>query len=838
MRLKLWIELILIFGLTNVLSAQLLIKGTVSDENNAPLPFATIYVQGTTNGTTANSEGSYQLRLPAGTYDIVAQHIGYTQSVKSISLTESNAQLNFHMQPEALMLQEVIIGAKDRDPAKRIIRNAIKKRKYYRDEALAFECDVYIKGLQRLDKRPKSLLGMTINIDTGIVYLSESISKLKFMQPDKLNETMISSKVSGQNNAFSYNMASDMLMNLYDNSFFVEGLSQRPLISPLANNAFFYYNYKLVGTFLENDRIINKIKLLPKRKTDPVFSGYIYIIEDSWRIHSVDVSLTDNNGIEFVDSLSFKQVFAPLEYDIWMPISQQYRFTLKVFGFEGSGHFTGIYSNYQVEPNYWQPPPSPAKTDTLPTAYQETPPQKPKVSFSKKDFSNALMVVEEDANEKDSIYWAEVRPIPLTQFERADYRLKDSIAVIKETKEYKDSIDIQRNQFKVSNLFLRGYTYVNSHKLLYLTYPTLLNALVYNSVEGAVANLEFQILKRKKAGFDYALKPGIRYGFANQKLQARVIGVKSINEKKRERLYGGIGRYIYQFNDQEPINSFSNSYFSLVWGNNYAKLYQKIFAYVGYQKEVTNGILIKGKLEYQDRASLSNHASFNFRDKTFTPNSPGNREIASTDFGRHQALIFGLESRFRIAQQYIDRPDRKILLDNKYPEFILEYKKGIDPFGLDVDYDFARIGMEYDLRLGLFGESEFSASHGRFLNNRQMYFPDFHHFNGSQVYITTPGLENAFQLLNYYRYSTQLSYIDAHWEHHFNEFIFNKIPYVRRLNLQAVGSINYLHTESIGQYFEFGIGVEHIFKVLRMDFYTSIRNGSYQSSGLRFGAGF
>ncbi len=840
MHLKLWINLALILGLVQSVLGQQLVSGKITNEQGNPLAFATVYVQGTTNGTTANSEGRYQLRLKQGTFQIIAQHIGYSQSVKPITIDQSTFNLDFQLNPEALMLQEVIIGAKDRDPAKRIIRNAIQKRKYYRDEALAFGCDVYIKGLQRLDKRPKSLLGITINIDTGIVYLSESISKLKFMQPDKINEKMISSKVSGQNSAFSYNMASDMLMNLYDNSFFVEGLSQRPLVSPIANNAFLYYNYRLAGTFLENNQIINKIELRPKRKTDPVFSGFIYIIEDSWRIHSVDVSLTGANGIEFVDSLAFKQVFAPVDYGIWMPISQRYTFKFKIFGFEGSGHFTGIYSNYEVEPNYWQPPISITPSESVPLSNEKVSEaiKKPKVSFKQEDFTNALMVVEEGSNERDSLYWAEVRPIPLTQFEVADYQLKDSIAFIKETKFYKDSVDIERNKFKISNAFLSGYMHHNSHKRLYITYPTLMNTLIYNSVEGAAANLEFQIMKRNKTSTDYIIKPDLRYGFANKTLQARILGIKSLNIKKRERVFGGVGRYIYQINEQEPINSFSNSYFTLVWGDNFAKFYQKTFANIGYQKEVLNGLLLSGQLDYTHRESLNNQVSFNLRGKDFTSNTPFNSEANTTGFTNHQALVVDIKARLRIKQQYIDRPDRKIILESKFPELTFQYKKGMDFLGFDVNYDFVNMGMDYKLRMGQIGESQLNANYGHFVNNRKMYFPDYHHFNGNQVYITTPGVKNAFQLLDYYRYSTQQRFIEGHWEHHFNEFIFNKIPYVKHLDLQAVSSINYLHTPSLGQYFEFGFGVEHIFKILRIDFYTSIRDGNFEASGFRLGAGF
>ena len=111
---------------------------------------------------------------------------------------------------------------------------------------------------------------------------------------------MISSKVSGSNQAFSFNRASDVKVNFYENMETWDGLSNRPFISPIADNALFYYNYKLVGTTVnENGETINKIQVTPRREYDPTFEGYIYIIEDSWRLYSVDLYMTKRANINF-----------------------------------------------------------------------------------------------------------------------------------------------------------------------------------------------------------------------------------------------------------------------------------------------------------------------------------------------------------------------------------------------------------------------------------------------------------------------------------------------------------------------------------------------------------
>ncbi|RED91737.1 DUF5686 and carboxypeptidase regulatory-like domain-containing protein [Marinoscillum furvescens] len=826
--------------------SQATVTGIITDSTGVPLPFATVYEQGTTNGTTSNANGIYTLNLSPGEHIIVAQYTGYQKKSTAVNVdtSSSDIKLDFRLLPETLVLQEVVISGDKKNLAKQIIRKAIKKRKYYANEVAAYTTEVYIKGLQRLDKRPKNLLGMTITIDTGIVYLSESISRIKYLHPDKINEKMISSKVSGNNNAFSYNQASEMLINLYDNSFYIEGLSERPFISPLANNAFLYYNYEFAGSIIEEDLYINKIKISPKRKTDPAFSGYIYIVDNSWRLHSVDVNLTRANGIEYLNSLNFNQVFAPVGHDIWMPISQRFTFEFDAFGFEGSGHFTAIYRNYDIVPNYYQPRKRKDETATKPKkkAPASPPPAQQQKNeaeaLTEKDFSNAVLTVEEGANERDSMYWAAVRPIPLTPLEVKDYQLKDSLREIKSTKAYKDSVDQTRNQFKFGNLFFSGYTHYNSYERRYLTLPTLLEGLQYNSVEGLVMNLEFGFQKRNEHHTNYRITPAVRYGFANKKVQARIEGFKLLNPKKRSFILGGIGRYTYQLNNDNPIPNETNTFFSILRGKNYAKYYQKSFAKAGYQTELINGMLITAAAGYEQRTPMTNHASYNLANRDFTPNTPTNAEIGNTAFDTHEALLASLRLELSFAQQYIDRPDRKIILKSPYPKLHLYFKKGFPLLGSDVNYNLLKAGSTYEFRIGSMGTSEISTWAGAFVGTKTMSFVDFEHFNGNRIYLSKLGGQNLFQLLDYYTYSTQDRFLEAHYEHHFNEFIFNKIPLIKRLNLQAVASANYLTTPTAGQYMELGFGIEHIFKFFRVDFFTSMQDGAHQRNGIRVGAGF
>jgi hypothetical protein len=57
---------------------QLSIKGTVTDQfTNQPLSFANIRVFSSNLGSAANIVGEYELKIPKGTYKLIASYIGY-----------------------------------------------------------------------------------------------------------------------------------------------------------------------------------------------------------------------------------------------------------------------------------------------------------------------------------------------------------------------------------------------------------------------------------------------------------------------------------------------------------------------------------------------------------------------------------------------------------------------------------------------------------------------------------------------------------------------------------------------------------------------------------------
>ena len=391
-----YLSILFIFFTTICFAQTFVVNGSVKDEENQPVPFATVFIKGTSIGTSANGNGQYTLKVKAGKYEINFSAVGFKSLIKSVDVN-SDTTLDAILPIEAYILKDVVVTNKGEDPAYAIIREAIRERKTHLKETPAYNCQVYIKGVTKLLKAPEKFLGTDIKkaaqesgLDsnrTGIIYQSESQSVLSFMPPDNYHEEMISSKVAGSKQSFSFNRATDLIVNFYNNYQDWEGISNRPFVSPIADNALFYYDYKLIGSTFENGELINKIQLLPKRNYDPAYRGYIYIIEDSWRIYATDFLMSKESNIAILDSLKINQQFIPVSRKVWMPSILKFEFKGGFLMFKFGGYAVGVYSNYELNP-----------------------PQ------GETNFKEVLKITKE-VNKKDSTYWKDARPIPLTKEE-------------------------------------------------------------------------------------------------------------------------------------------------------------------------------------------------------------------------------------------------------------------------------------------------------------------------------------------------------------------------------------------------------------------------------------
>ena len=114
---------------------------------------------------------------------------------------------------------------------------------------------------------------------------------------------------------------------------------------------------------------------------------------------------------------------------------------------------------------------------------------------------------------------------------------------------------------------------------------------------------------------------------------------------------------------------------------------------------------------------------------------------------------------------------------------------------------------------------------------------DYKHFMTSQA-LFAPSSFRSFWNLPYYTYSTVDAYFEGHFEHHFNGFLTNSIPLFKKLNWHLVGGAHLLYTDRSKEYLELTVGLEKIFKIVRVDFVSSIQSGKSVGTAFRFRVGF
>ncbi|MEO8769088.1 MAG: DUF5686 and carboxypeptidase regulatory-like domain-containing protein [Ferruginibacter sp.] len=816
------------------LSAQK-IYGTVFSDKGDLLPFSSITVKGTSRGTSANNHGQFSFSLPPGDYTLVCQHIGYAASEKKIIL-ENETEVTFILSEQKLVMKEVIVKSGAEDPAYEIIRHAIKKRSYYNSQVDAFTCNIYGKDLVKLRHLPTRILGRKIpeedrkdmGLDSsgkGIIYLSESVSKVSSKRPDKFKLEVISSRVSGSG---SFGFTFPTFISLYTNNVtvFSSTFNPRGFVSPIADGALNYYKYKFLGTFFEDGKAINAIRVTPRRNYEPLFSGIINITDEDWRIHSFDLQLTKKSQLEIMDTLQITQLYVPVSNDVWRVKNQLLHFNFSQFKIDAVGNFLTVYSDYDLKP-----------------------------AFAKKFFDNVVIKYDTAVNKKPKAYWDTIRPVPLETEEIKDYKIKDSVyEATKDSLLSKRSIDsLKKMQGKVKplNVFWGGIhrTHYSKSNTYQWGIESLLKGLEYNTVEGVVSNVQVYFDKYlKKLKTNLSITPTFRYGFNNTHLNAwadiefRTRDLSTDKKIKRQTWSFSGGKRVSQFNKENPIPAWRNTITTLLYGDNYMKIYENYFGRVGFSKRFESGLRFSINALYEDRIPLNNTTSYTFTRKdsfNITPNYPLVRSMDTMQFATHQAVLVSFDISFKPGQKYIQLPNSKIPLGSKYPTFSFNYTKGIsDILGSDVNFDKWKFSIHDDKNLKLAGTLKYKVSIGGFINTHRVYIQDYTHFNGNESKLAAGDYVSSFQLAKYYEHSNIANfYALANVEHHFNGLITNKIPLFKRLNWNLVAGANAFYVNSNNNYVEIFAGIENIFKIFRLDIVSGYENGRQSYTALKLGTG-
>jgi ribosomal protein L19 len=838
------------------------LRGVVRSAGGSPLAFATIFVTETGTGTTTNAEGAYEIRLDPGDYTVVFRFLGYRSETRRVAIGESFKELDVVLEEQPIQLTEVQVFAGDENPAYTIMRKAIAKASYHRQQIDRYTAEVYIKGSGRLLKSPFFLRKMIEKegVDSTKAFTSESVSLIEYERPGTFRERVISVYQSGDANDTSPN-------SFIFSSFYEPEIAGA--ISPLSPKAFAYYKFEYEGFFMDRDYGVNRIRVIPRSRGENVFEGTIYIVEDWWSIYNLSLK-TYKFGFGF----QIDQTYAPIEHKAWLPVSHQIFVDGSIFGFAFEYKYLSTISNYDIELNpdldddftvideklnrelaaelkkqQEQEDENAGIHERLSSGQELTRKELRRLmrEYEREErrrqeepevISETEYTVDSMAHKRDSAYWAEIRPVPLTNYEVRGYEWQDSVAVAEKAEAEGEEGGKSKSGGYDPFTLITGDRYKVADKS-YLFHESFLDKILFNPVEGWNIHNEIGFRQRGDHPFSLALTP--RYAFSRKKFTGKgslTYGYGGQLLESEVRLEGG--RYIYQYNENNPIDFHFSAFVNLVNGRNYIRLYEKDFAALSWRHQLRENWQLNAGAEWARRFTLENMTSQTWfggdREGGYNSNLPDSEEFEGPFPETQDAFFFTLGIEARPWQKYRIRNDRKEPIEHTSPTIGLTYRKGLPGFlDSEVNYDRLDLLFRHHFDVGYRGTMDVKMETGIFLNDQEVGFPDFRHFMGNRIALVSADPVGSFRLLDYYRHSSRDKWAAVHVHYQFRKFLFTQIPELWLLGLKENLFVNYLATPTSQNYFEVGYSLDNILRFLRLETAVAFQDGKYYDWGVLIG---
>ncbi|MGE5399513.1 MAG: DUF5686 family protein [Ignavibacteriales bacterium] len=604
--MKIILILLASISLFNSAAAQQFeIQGRVSNSiSGQNLSFANLRVLSSTNGTSANSEGRYQLKLPGGRYDIVASYIGFMSDTVHLIVDGNSKNVDFSLVPISIHLPGVTI-LPGKNPALEVIRKTIIARQDRAARINDYKFEAYTKGVIRSDREMTAATGsVTITSEK----LSDS-SKLKingilenqsrgfFKKPDRYKEQIIARKQSA-NFPSSINLLTGgrLIQNFYndDIKFF-----DRPLPGPISKDALSYYYYYIDDTLAIDNLKVFKIYFEPDKSSDPGFKGYVYISDSTFNLIKVDVELNRAANIGgLLEKVSIFQQFVPFENNIYMPIDYRLFIRANVLGLARLGfELNTIMYDYKINRN-----------------------------IDDDFFDKAILTVLKGADSKDSTYWMNSQTIPNTYEELTAYRKIDSIKALKRGVWDNPWSNLTSSRMKLSdNVSVSG--------------P--LGIYHYNRVEGHAADLNTYLRDLNESRLNADL--GLSYGFSDKRMKQQLSVSYLMGDYRSYRLdLKAFNRLSNIFAESDSYNELTSTILALFTKYEFRDYFYSKGFNVNFGFPVFPVMNMEVGFENRTDNSARKNSDYSFfaRNKTFSENP-------SIYDGRVNALSLGVDFDFR-----------------------------------------------------------------------------------------------------------------------------------------------------------------------------------------------
>ena len=761
------------------------VSGFVADSTKAPIPDVSIFI---TNGSmvgTSDGSGFYRFSLRAGEYELVYNHPNYQRVSLKVVLDKKDDTLNVILPELAKSVGEIQITRKWTDPGPDMMRKAIARRDYWASRIPSSSAEVYIRAFEEYNppkKKEKDKIWLEPDStndgkkkkktteEEPSINMAEVLMQRDFQPPGKIKETRTGVKKFGDVTGLFFLSTTEGDFNYYQNLVRVRGLGDMPVMSPLSGTALLAYKFQFLGSYKnENGQRILKIKMSPRSVSNSVFSGEIHLVDTLFYIYRTELNYPTNQLIEY-DKFTIRQEFH-LTADTWLTLEKQ-RFDYHAMA--GKGKFSGYtlvkYDKYDLN-----------KT------------------FPKNHFGLEVSAATDSAYDRDSAFWSQKRFTPLNNTEIRFITRTDSIKRVQNSKVYLDSIEKDKNKVTFTKLFFKGQEYQNREKGYYMDFQPLIFIAQPWFPGGTRITLWNTFERRFKNKRDIRLIENLSYGINNKDIRGTVIFTTTFDPFHRGVFSATAGR---DFNFINPNAAFID----LARRGNF---YQNSHADVYVRRELINGLFLRVQAEYSERKDISNFTFDGFADSLFEDNTP-------TSFRTNTAFFGNLTLSYTPFQKYIREPRQKVILGSRWPTFSINLNHALPGvLGSNIDYSYLEYRIEQEFPLGLLGRSEYRVVSGSFLRKRNLSPVDYRYQRRGDPSVFTPPMY-AFQTLDS-TFVTYKPFLEAHYRHHFNGSLINKIPFMRLLKLRESAGANLLYAPERRNmlFYEMYAGVDKLVRIWR-----------------------
>ena len=726
------------------------VKGVITDaQSGEPLPFVNVAFVGKNVGTTTDFNGKYQMDTKWGSDKVQASFMGYEPMEKLVVQGQTNT-VNFALESKQIKLDEVVVKAKGRyknkeNPAVALIQKVVDNREKNRKEGFDhYQYDKYEKMQLDINNITEKFMNrgafkkfafMWEYVDTSEVngkpylplYLTETKSKVYLRKnPQDEKEITYGLKTVGFED-FMDAEGIDYFMekiyqdiDIYDNTIM---MMEKQFKSPISTIAPVSYKYFILDTMDISGVECVQLAFQPRNSADLAFRGDLWIaLDSSYAVKKVIMNITRSANINFVSALQVEQEFNYSDELNWHLVKDQmtidYNLVTNNMGMYGKKTVT--YKDIVVN----QPAPDSIWSDP------------------------ARIVVQEDAKTKDEEFWGTARHEELNENEKGVYDM---------TKEMKELPAFKRTM-NILFLLVSGFYEVGPVDI-----GPLWNAVSLNPVEKW--RFRFSVKTNKKFSEKWKLQTYIAYGLDDRR-DKRLKGGGGVTYMFKNRPYHQIG-VEFQRDIQQPgqallLASDDNIFLSARRGVANLMIYYDSYR-LNYLKEWNFGLGLGINIEHR-RREVAGALTFDpVNDALSDPRIVATNEVGFT-------LRYAPNVKF-----YEGRSSRVPML-NKYPILDISYNYAI-PGILDAKYEYHKIGVRLFKRIYMspFGFADTQWEGGLMLG--RVPFPLLFVHRGNQTFFHDP---NTFNMMNWFEFVSD-KYVSVDYYHHFNGFVFNKVPFLKKL---------------------------------------------------------